>query len=284
MGYTFKKTALLFLILAAFSIPAFGQTSKFNVEYSTKEGSLTKKDFVKKEFGRYDGYQLPLNKGEYAYFVIFSNDFSPNLVLMDPNGEVYQRSSSKGDQYVSVGINAPVGGEWLLYVIGDSTALGDYSLQLGFTDSASLSINKKADFCTGLDYLTAHANAYFVFLQSLPTEEPLYQLEGSVDAIINGDDASYTTSFYQGNNSAEAAKIYESLLAKIKACPALTGWTFQSTDWQHTSSGKEMTAVWRGKKSGSHRLVQVSFCDLSEATDADYPEDYTIELVIKKSN
>lgn len=281
---TFERFALFIFVLILFPVLIPAQEQNFNVEYSRIEGKLSKNDLVKQDFGRYDGYQLPMNKGEYAYFIVYSGSFSPSLILLTPDDKIYQQVSANGEDFTSFGINVPFGGEWILYVLGDSLSTGDYFLQLSFSDSASLSVNPDADFCTGLDYLVAHANAYFIFPQSLPTNEPLYQLEGSNNSFINGEDASYNSVYYQGNKLNEAEETYNSLVDKVNQCIDLQGWTKNSSDWETVEELSEMKVLFSEKdnSNGNNRIIEITLTDLSKATDADYPNDYMVELVITK--
>jgi len=273
-----KKISIVFLFVLVSNI--FSQ--QFHVEYQKLEGNLSPKDLTKDNFGRYDGYSMPMNENEAAYFIVYAENFSPSLVLIDPEGELYQKASAKGEDYVSMGLLVPQSGDWVLYIVGDSSAHGNYLLQYAFTDSTSLFLDNNADFCEGVSYLLEHANAYFLFPQTFPTKKPLYQLNGAVDAFINGDDASYNSIFYQGNKKVEADEVYKSLSEKISDCVP-KGWKEKIGKDDVHNSGNEQFVTWTEPVKNNARYVKVSIVEYSEnESSSEYLDKYSVELTIMK--
>lgn len=251
---------------------------EFYVEYQKIEAELTESDLFKDNFGRYDGYQLPLNKGERVHFMVFSESFSPSLVLVTPNDTKYQQASARGDDYITMGLKVPETGEWLLYVLGDSTAEGDYYLQYAFADSASLQLKGDVDFCTGLSFILAHSNAYFIFPQTVPSSRLLHKLKGSIDSFINSDDAAYVSTFYEGNDNEAAEKIYNSLKKSVQSCLS-ENWKSKEID--NSESTGSMT--WSENVKQNPRVVVVSFNDTSEINaGVDYQYKYAVELIVMR--
>lgn len=269
----FKK--ILFGILATIILT---NAQEFYVEYQKIEAELNSQDLFKENFGRYDGYQLPLNKGERAHFIVFSEDFSPSLVLVTPNDTKYQQASARGDDFITMGLKVPESGEWLLYVLGDSAAEGEYYLQYAFADSASLFLSKDADFCTGLNFILAHSNAYFIFPQTIPSNRPLHKLSGAVDSFINSDDAAYVATYYEGDNLEKAKAKYQSLSESLKKC-LMKGWKREKIN----NSEMVNMDVWSEVVENNPRRVRIYLNDTSKIDDGvNYPYQYAVELVVMK--
>lgn len=255
----------------------------FNVEYQKLEGSLTSTDLSKKNFGRYDGFQMPMNENEAAYFIIYAENFSPSLVLIDPNNELYQQAPAKGEDYVSMGVLVPYSGDWVLYVVGDSSAHGNYVLQYAFADSASLFLDNNQDFCTGFSYLLAHANAYFAFPQTFPTKKPLFKFKNAVDAFINGDDASYNSVFYQGDRKTEADNSYNSLVEKVTSCVP-NSWKQKKGSETIDDTGTENFVTWTESVNNNPRYIKVSITEYSEEdSSTEYLDKYSVDLTIMRN-
>lgn len=269
----FKK--FLFGILATIIL---SNAQEFYVEYQKIEGELTTKDLYKENFGRYDGFQLPLNKGERVHFIVFSEDFSPSLVLVTPNDTKYQQASARGDDFITMGLKVPKSGEWLLYVLGDSTSEGKYFLQYAFADSASLFLSDEADFCTGLNFILAHSNAYFIFPQTIPSNRPLHKLEGSIDAFINSDDAAYVALFYEGDDLNDAKGKFGSVISSMQSC-LTNGWKKEEAKSSETMN----SVTWSEDAKNNPRVITIMLNDTSEIENgANYQFKYVVELVVMK--
>lgn len=273
------KKLILFLSLVCFNSLV---AQEFFVDYQKIEGKLTSQDLVKENFGRYDGYKMPLNKGERAYFIVYSDEFSPSIIVVTPNEEKFQQVSARGEDFVTLGFKVPESGEWVLYVVGDKNAQGNYMLQYAFADSSSLFVNENVEFCVGLNYLLAHSTAYFLFPQTIPSNKPLFKFPDAVDAFINGDDASYNSVFYQGDEEQYAQEVYDSLVGRIGNC-LLKDWTKKNGTDAVNGSGVENYTEWREPVKDNPRIVKLSLIDLSNVeSSAEYINKYSVDLVIMR--
>lgn len=273
------KKLILFLLLVCFNSLV---AQEFFVDYQKIEGKLTSQDLVKEDFGRYDGYKMPLNKGERAYFIVYAEEFSPSLIVVTPNDEKFQQVSARGEDFVTLGFKVPQSGEWVLYVVGDKNAQGNYMLQYAFADSASLFLNENVEVCVGLNYLLAHSTAYFLFPQTVPSNKPLFKFADAVDAFINGDDASYNSVFYQGDNNKEAQAVYDSLIERIGKCVP-KNWEKQKGTDTVNGSGVENYIKWSEPVKNNPRVVKVALTDFSnEDSGAEYINKYSVDLVIMR--
>ena len=274
-----KRGKIFFLMIILVSLaPIFAQ--EFYVDYQKIEGELSTKDLYRDNFGRYDGFKMPMNKGERVHFILYSSSFSPTLVVVTPQDKKYQQASARGEDFVTLGFKVPESGEWVLYVLGDSISRGEYILQTAFADSASLFLNERADFCTGLKYLIAHSNAYFIFPQTVPSNRQVYQIQGSFDAFINGDDPSYNASFYQGNDNAEADKVFKDITGKIDNCVQKT-WKKKI---ENTKSGEVVnTITWTEQVKNNPRVIRLTYSDLAANDEqTEYLERYSVDMIIIK--
>ncbi len=273
------KKLILFLSLFCFNSLV---AQEFFVDYQKIEGKLTSKDLVKENFGRYDGYKIPLNKGERAYFIVYAEEFSPSLIVVTPNDEKFQQVTPRGEDFVTLGFKVPESGEWVLYVVGDKNAQGDYVLQYAFADSASLFINDKVEFCVGLNYLLAHSTAYFLFPQTIPSTKPLFKFSDAVDAFINGDDASYNSVFYQGDKEKDAQEVYNSLSNRIGNCIP-KDWKRKNGSDSVNGSGVENYIQWNEPIKNNPRVVKVALTEFSNAdSETEYINKYSVDLVIMR--
>ncbi|MCZ7604306.1 MAG: hypothetical protein C4543_06490 [Ignavibacteriales bacterium] len=269
-----KIIVMIFILFASF------YSQEFYVDYQKTEGELTSKDLYRSDFGRYDGYQMQLNKGERVHFIVYSNEFSPSLIVVTPQEKKYQQVSAKGEDFVTLGFKVPESGEWVLYVVGDSISRGDYLLQTAFADSASLFLSSTADFCTGLKYLLAHSNAYFIFPQTVPSSRNLYQIKGAMDSFINGDDPSYNASFYQGDDKSEADKEYKQTINLIEKC-LTKGWKKKVEKDNLGDEVIEETISWTEQVSKNPREIRLSLSDFSQEQNADL-DPYSVDMIIIK--
>jgi hypothetical protein len=199
----------LFVFLSFYSANIFGQ---FDVEYNEINGSLTKTDEFKKELGRYDGYEIPLYEGEAVNLIVYSEKFSPRLIFVTPGGNIYKQASSGTSKIASIISTVNESGNWILYVVGDSAATGDYTFQYSFASKNSLILPVQHDFCTSLQFVVAHAKAYFLLMENpVDAKTAFVKINNAVDAFIDESDGAYTAKMYEGNNLAEAEKIYNQI-------------------------------------------------------------------------
>ena len=276
---TINRNSVLLILLFVYAPLMFAQ-QQFQVEFHRQSGKLTSSDLYKKGFGRYDGYQLPVNKGEAVNLLIYSEKFTPTILLVDPEGKTFRQNSANAEGYAHIETVIPSTGEWIVYVVGDSMATGDYFFQYGFAEPNSIELDSNADFCTGIDFLLEHANAYFIFLENpvdLTARFP--KLEGATDAFIDEDDGSYTATMYDGNNEKEAVDIYDNLLKKVKSC-VKKGWKVEESDWKTVEEYREKYYMYK-EQTASPRYVKVSLIDYGKASD-EFLNKYNVVVIINK--
>lgn len=237
------KKLLGFTLLILFFASAFvvAQT-QYGVEYDEIDGKLTTNDKFKKDFGRYKGFELPLNKGEMANFAIFSNKFSPKLVLVDPNGKIYKQSGTAQQGMTSILTEIPLSGEWILYVIGGATDSGDFKLRYAFAVPKNLrNQSSNMDFCSTLNYLIPHANAYFMMLNVQLADGALISFPNSNNAFIDNESGSYVNIFFSTQDKSAAETKMNEIKDQLKYC--LPDWKFIESDWKKIDQLDQKTVL-----------------------------------------
>lgn len=274
------KFLSLFIVLTFYSANIFGQ---FEVEFNEIKGSLTKTDEFKKEFGRYDGYEIPLYDGEAVNLIVYSEKFSPKLIFVTPGGNIYKQSSSGSSKIASIISKVNESGNWILYVVGDSSATGDYTFQYSFASKNSLQLPEHHDFCTSLQFIVAHAKAYFLLMENpVDTKTSFVKLNNAVDAFIDESDGAYTAKMYEGNNLAEAEKIYKQYSNDVGKCLDKS-WIKKSESWVDVDDYKVKSVLYTEPVKEKERLVLVSLQDLTKSKQK-FTGNYVVLIIVNRKN
>ncbi|GJQ64489.1 MAG: hypothetical protein SCALA702_35420 [Melioribacteraceae bacterium] len=240
------------------------------IEYDMVQGKLEESDSYKKEFGRYDGFQVYLNKGEFVYFSVFSEEFNPSIILVTPGKENLMENQSQGTGFASIKTSIPETGEYYVYIIGTANSRGNYFYQYAFADSAALKEPEK-EFCDELQYVIKHSDAYFLFLQENDT---LYKISDTEDAFIDGNDGSYNTVILSNSDKAEAEKKYIESRLKLQSCLG-EGWNEYKSDWQPIEDFKQKKVEYSKKTEAGRIAVILKLNDFSTEGNS----DYSLEMV-----
>lgn len=272
------KKIIFLLTFILISSPAFAQ---FEVEFNEMNGELTKNDKYEEGFGRYDGFQIPLYSGETVNFVVYAETFSPKIVFVTPKGNVYRQTASTGN-IASIITTVPEDGEWLLYIVGDANAIGKYTLQYALAASNSIKIPTDSDFCTSLNFVIAHAKAYFLLLEnSFDSQKPFIKLTNSKDAFIDDADASYNAVFLETNDIKEAEKLYKQLVDQVSVCVDKE-WSKNVSGWQKIEDYKVMSTQFKERVKEKERFVNVMLLDL-RGSKQKFLNDYTVQIIINRN-
>lgn len=256
----------LCILITAVSLQFINAQSKsqFQIDFNEIKGELTSKDSYKKDFGRYDGYEIELYEGEAINFAAYTKDFQPSLALVNSKGEIFQQSTKNDKGYANIVAIVPKSGNWVIYVIGDEKAQGSYTLQSAIAEPNSLSLNENADFCTSLDFLLAHSNAYFFLLENTLSGKQLTRLNGSVNSFIDEESGSYNAVFYSGNDKDKAEILFKNIFSKTKECIDNT-WQEKSSDWQKVEDYKENKINLTEQTSVRPRIINICIQDFENS-------------------
>ncbi|HOI30150.1 MAG TPA: hypothetical protein PLZ15_10375 [Melioribacteraceae bacterium] len=273
----FKKYIVLFILLV--SNLSYAQ---FEVEFNETKGSLTLSDNLKPEFGRYDGYRIPLYKGETVNFIVFSEKFNPGLIFVTPQGDVFKQSDKTTPGFASIITDITEDGEWILYVVGDSSSVGEYQFQYAIAGSNSVSLPADADFCTSLQFILAHSNAFFLLLENrYDSSNSFIKLKGAKDSFIDESDGSFTSVFLETDNLNEAEKLHKDLINSISSCLD-KNWKSGSSDWRKNVDYRVKETVFTENIKDSYRIIKIELLDLKGSKEK-FLSDYAVQVVINKN-
>ena len=277
-----KKFLLLMVLIFLISAVINRAQSPFQVEFYKSKGMLTKADLVKKDFGRYKGFEIPANKGEAADFVIYSPSFKPSLVLADEKGSVIKQVPGRDEHTAILSAVFPKSGNYILYLVADESASGEYDFQYAFTNENSLSLAPDADFKTAVSYLAEHAKAYFLFFDNpVDGKDTFYKMKDATDVNLERD-GSYSAVFYKGNDMVAAQGIFVELSDKLKEC-FNSDWEKYTTDWKTEKNIREKYIQFKEKSQEEARIVKLSLYDFSNAKQ-NYRFSYGVTLVFSKEH
>lgn len=255
--------------------------AQFEVDFNETKGALTKSDKFKAEFGRYDGYKIPLYAGEAVNFVVYSEKFIPRIAFVSPKGNVYRQSEGTGN-IASIITTIPEEGEWVLYVIGDSEALGEYTFQYAIAASNSLMLPKDSGFCTSLNFILAHSKAYFLLLENpYDSQQPFIKLNNAKDAFVDDADGSYTAVFLETDNFKEAENVHKKLADDIAKCLD-KNWNTKTDNWQNFDDYKVKYVGFTEKVKEKERFIKVLLLDL-KGSKHKFLNDYVVQVVINRN-
>lgn len=265
------KNSLIILFSFLLSITSlFAQQPVNYVEYDMVQGKLEESDQYKKEFGRYDGFQVYLNKGEFVYFSVFSEEFNPSIILVSPNKENFKENQSQGTGFASIRTTVPETGEYFVYVIGTANSKGNYFYQYAFADSAALVVPEK-EFCAEIKYVIKHSDAYFLFLQE---DDSLFTISNTEEAFIDGNDGSYNAVILTSADKSEIEKKYIEERLRLKSCLG-ENWAEYKNEWQPVEDYKQKKVEYSRKTDSGRYAVILKLNDFSTGGNS----DYSLEMV-----
>lgn len=271
-----KYIVVILLLLANTAYP------QFEVEFNESIGTLNSADNFKPEFGRYDGYRIPLYKGETVNFIVFSDKFNPGLIFVSPLGEVFKQSDKSTPGFASIITDIPEDGEWILYVIGDSTSAGEYQFQYAIAASNSVILPADADFCTSLQFILAHSKAFFLLIENrYDSSNSFTRLTGAKDAFIDETDGSYTAVYLETDNLNEAEKLHKELIKSVSNCLD-KNWKPRSNDWRKIEDYRIKETVISENVKDSYRYIKIELLDLKGSKEK-FLSDYAVQVVINKN-
>ena len=274
------KLLVTFIFLIVVNI-SFAQGTKYHVDYSEYKGELNEKDLFKKDFGRYDGYEIELYKGEAVNLVAYTKDFQPIIALINSKGEVFQQSAKNDKGFANIVAQIPSDGDWIVYVIGDENTKGNYTLQIAIAEANSLSLPKDSDFCNTIDFLVAHSYAYFFLLEnSTPEKQKLVKLNNCVDEFLDEENGVYNAIYYNGDELSKAEVEFRGLKEKINFCLG-PNWQSRLSDWQKIENYKEKSVTFTEKTDTKPRYIIVSLYELNN-TENKLQGKYRVSIEINR--
>ena len=279
------KIRFVVMTIIIFTQLLFAQTgkSKYQIDFNEIKGELTSKDLFKKDFGRYDGFEIDLFEGEAVNIIAYSGNFQPSLALVNQSGDIVKQSSRNDKGYANIVSVITAGGKFVLYVIGEEKARGKYTLQTAIAEPDALTPENGATLCQTLDFLIAHAKAYFFLLENPEVSRgPLVKLNEAQDAYIDEEEGSYNAIFYSGNQESESEVIFNNIYEKTKECLGKE-WLISNENWKMREDYREKSTTFTEKTVGSPRFVKIVLNDYTNSKEKS-EVNYTVEVQINRKH
>jgi len=273
---------IIYLLMIVFSVSLTAQ-SNVRVEEFVINGSLKKSDPVSAGLGRINAIKLNLKVGDRLYSKLTA-DFVPLLVLVPPSGVykiTYPDEKTFAATYNGI-IDEP--GQWLIYIVGDSTATGNYTLLNKYASVGSMNFNNSLDYCDRVNLLLSHEKAHFFFLKGKEIDdsgiwESKINLENDVAAEIYGNKNEYfKTTIFKSSNYKLSKSEFTYTADNIAKCLG-SGWTKRENDWHNVLGNDNVSQkiILFAEKSKDKRYVKIILSKNKKTKEA---ADYTISLII----
>jgi len=152
-------------LLIIFTITILAQEQNPNSSFTISD-KLSKDDLIDPTLGRYDAYQINVGKGDLIAFKLTAHKFIPFLLLISPSHKAILKTPTKTDLHtVNFDTVAFEKGNWDMYIIGDTSAFGQYKCIVGFASPQSVKL-KNSSFCGKIKFLLKQSDANFLFLNT----------------------------------------------------------------------------------------------------------------------
>lgn len=236
-----KIFVVCFFIL---SVVTFAQNSQHEFDFQQIIGEIEIADQSSESMGIYDGYEIPLYKGENFEFLLYTEQFNPTFILVDPDGRTFKQIN--GDQYQFARLSGviPETGDWYLYVSCKDSKYGQYFLQNAIGPETAFNLNPKAEFCEKLSFILAHARASFQLLGDEKGSK--VEFDGEKRKFLDQEDGSYHSIMYEGKDIIKAKKILSEWDKKITECLG-DSWTKLELGWSDVGDFKLKDHILSGK-------------------------------------
>lgn len=275
-----KKIVYLFMLVLSVSLMA---QNNVRVEEFIINGSLKVDDPISAGLGRINALKLNLKVGDRLYSKLIA-DFVPLLVLVPPSGVykiTYPDEKTFAATYNGI-IDEP--GQWLIYIVGDSTATGNYTLVNKYASVASMNFNSTLDYCDRVNLLLSHEKAHFFFLKGKEIDDSgiwksKLNLENNISAEIYGNANEYfKTMILKSSNYKSSNDEFDYIVNSIEKCIG-SGWTKKENDWHNVLGNDNVSEkiMLFAEKGSDKRYFKII---LSKNTKPKGTVEYTINLII----
>jgi hypothetical protein len=156
------KRAIIITFLMLLNLQA--QKYNFDTHSSTLKGKLTNDDIYDADFGRFDAYELPMEEGDYIIMKLKA-EFFPLMTVVSPSSEYKIAFPKDSNPEVIFKQEIDETGLWQIYIAGDSTDLGEHSLELCYVSSSTRNLPPNANISTIVDFYLAHAETNFFYFR-----------------------------------------------------------------------------------------------------------------------
>ena len=266
--------AVFLFIIFSFSVTLFAQDIR--VEKFVIDGELKTTDPISEGLGRINAVQLNFTKGD-KFASELKADFVPMLVLVPPSGDYIIEYPDQQTLVAKYEGEISETGSWFLYIVGDSTDIGFYTLTNRYASASSMEFGN--DECSNLKNLIQHSKTDFYFLQDSNSNGSIKSYKGLSGKIISNSETLLSINLYEGNSFEDAIQILNDSSIEIEQC--------LGTDYQKSESG------WMNDENNENlRKRNISFNALSGIANSVILElthlrgdldNYTLNLVISNN-
>ncbi|NOX17807.1 MAG: hypothetical protein GXO87_05935 [Chlorobi bacterium] len=280
------KKLNLFLLSFLF-VTVLNAQSDLRVEKFDIDGTLTVNDPISENLGRINAVQFNFNEGDRFYSELTA-DFFPMLVLVAPSGEYNISYPKEGERAAIFDDTIKESGQWLLYIVGDSTDTGNYHLTNMYASAKSLELNDSLSFCDKLQLLILHDKANFYFLRKNPTDEEAQSWESKITfadsgkgMIFGSDLSTFKALLFKTDVKELAEEKMDGFSDKIENCLS-SDWEKIEGKWQNVLGTenikeKKIAFVERGKENRYIKLTE------TEITTDTFPNiQYRINIIVSR--
>ncbi|MBZ0178256.1 MAG: hypothetical protein K8F36_03110 [Melioribacteraceae bacterium] len=275
---------ILFIILNVILAVNLSAQNSGRVEKFIIDGTLKASDPISAELGRINAVQLNFSKGD-RFYSHLEAEFVPMLVLVPPSGEYIVKYPDPETLTAVFDDRINESGQWLLYIVGDSSDTGSYTLTNKYASEGALNFSQN-DFCNVLDKLMLHLKADFHFIKGKVVEQDVewgskIKLQNSVSSRIYGVNNSWFNAIlFEGESKESALEKFDSANLAIKNC--LSNFTISEKKWKSIigAEGKreKSTTYWSNSDPGSFLKLSVYETPKQESAE----NFYSVQIFINK--
>ena len=131
--------------------------------------SLSGNDQFDLEIGRFDIYEVALEKGDLLKVDLHSARFPAYLILVAPNDdvEIYEpQQNTASGSLLRLDIKIAATGSWLVGVLGENRDRGAYKLTCRWARANSQAPPPDTAMCTQLAFIIAHQETDYIFMRA----------------------------------------------------------------------------------------------------------------------
>ncbi len=240
-------------ILFFFALRVFSQSADFNVRSFVIKDELKNSDPVEENLGRFNNFEIHLNSGDKVAIDFKSENFTPLIVFVSPNGkkQVHYPQNGKATKFVE---NIHESGNWNLFIVGGKNDAGKYVCRVSFADSNAVKIKPLKNLCEFLKYFSAHAEARFVFIKDFADRlKALYEKPEAKIASVKFDEENNLILTLNVKNTAQA---FENISGALYEC--FEEWNIKESARKNKDGGKIKTITAIESNVKTPRIIKIS--------------------------
>ncbi|MBU1099023.1 MAG: hypothetical protein KKA84_01370 [Bacteroidetes bacterium] len=271
-----SKIIIVFVLFQGLVLLA--QNSEHEFDFQQIIGEIESTDQFSQSMGIYDGYEIPLYEGENIEFLLYTEQFNPTFILVDPSGKTFKQIVGDQFQFARLRGVIPESGDWYLYVSSKESQTGQYFLQNAIGPETAFNLSAEASFCEKLSFILAHARASFQLLGDEKGSK--VEFKGEKRKYLDQEDGSYHSILYEGKDMNAANKLLDEWKIKIIACVGET-WITREHGWTDVGDFKLKDIILSGTDLVNNKLQIVFRITELKNKDKDPTRTTSFELIFK---